>query len=87
MKKAKAIGKFAEELGFNRSWGVKLLKKCPEVIEKGYVKPIPKGLRTYYIVEDEEGLKDFLRRKGYRFPIEREEKLPESNFSEGDKNK
>jgi hypothetical protein len=68
MEKKKHFLTLIKEWGFDYSWGSRLLKKYPDILKKGYVKAYRKGKRTFYFVEDEEGLIKYLRSQGYWVP-------------------
>ena len=70
MEKKKRFLTLVREWGFDPSWGTKLLKKHPEIVEKGYITVIQKGRGNFYYVEDEEGFKEYLKQLGYHFSKE-----------------
>jgi DNA-binding transcriptional regulator PaaX len=64
----KSLNKFCQELGISQTAVCNWVWRYPEV--QKYVEVERRGLRYFYKVKDEKGLKAFLKKKGYPIPAE-----------------
>jgi len=64
----KSLTRFCHELGISQTAVCNWVWRYPEI--RKFVEVEKKGIRHYYRVKDEEGLKAFLREKGYPIPVE-----------------
>ena len=64
----KSLSRFCQELGISQTAVCNWVWRYPEIRE--FVEVEKKGLRHFYKVRDEKGLKAFLKEKGYPLPAE-----------------